>query len=179
MFIRSTCSLGLMAFNRPISILARPCNVPRVKAALARLGMHIHTHPTRLFHSSIRKLQQDRVKDIPSSKPSSTETALSPPSPEKQVPTQAKPPTDLETERYITGFSDLSLDAKLVQIHAFQNYLATEGRKNDPARKALTELLSRKEKEIQDADRRYKKAFRSIAWGPTILINAIISLFLW
>lgn len=78
-------------------------------------------------------------------------------------------------EVHITGFSELGVDDKLLQIRAFQNLLAMKGQKNNPA---LTELLGRKEKEILDADTWFKKAFRSIAWGPTILINAILAL-LW
>lgn len=170
MFIRSTCSLGLMAFSRPISILARTCNVPQVRAASARLGMHIHKCPSRPFHSSIRTLKQSQDKDTASSKPS-TKTTLPPTNLEKQS-AQAQAPTNDEIERFIPGFSNLGVDAKLAHIQILKSL-----GKNDPKWKpGPYEALTMKEKEIQDADRWYKQAFRSIAWGPTILINAIIAM---
>lgn len=85
-------------------------------------------------------------------------------------------------EPFIPGFSKLGVDAKLQQIQLMRSYLATDTQKNDPrwragAYEAATERLARKEKEIRDKDTWLKQAFRSIAWGPTILINAIIALF--
>lgn len=40
------------------------------------------------------------------------------------------------------------------------------------------EMLARKEKEMRDGDTWYRQMFRSIAWGPTIVINAVLAM-LW
>jgi len=37
--------------------------------------------------------------------------------------------------------------------------------------------LDEEEKKIRDSDRWYYKMFRTIAWGPTILMNGIIAIF--
>ncbi|CAD6573393.1 MAG: hypothetical protein ASARMPREDX12_006008 [Alectoria sarmentosa] len=177
MFIRSSSSLGLMAFNRPFSILARSGKVPRISIALARLGLHIHTPPTRPFHSSLQQLQESKNEYTPSPQPTKAPT----PPPEKPFP-QDQTPTDGQMEPFIPGFSKLGVDAKLLQIQLMRSYLATETQKNDPqwragAYEAATEGLARKEKEIRDSDTWWKRAFRNIAWGPTIALNVIIALF--
>lgn len=155
---RSTYSLGLMAFARPLSILARPLNVPRVKTASARLGMHIHT---------IQQLQQSRDKDHTPLRSPLTEDPLTKPAP-PQVP------TDLEMERHVPGFSNLGVDAKILA----RKKLPRDGipNKKDPA---LMGELAGEDKEIRGKDRWYKKMFRGIAWGPTILINAILAMLWW
>lgn len=135
--------------------------------------------PNRLFRSTIQRLQQSQDKDPPSSKPTTKNTApLTDPEPQS-TPTRA--PTDLEAERYLREFSKLGVDAKLAYIRTLKSN--TEKRKNDPQwepgkYEVLMQELNRKGKKILDADTWYKKAFRSIAWGPTILINAILALLL-
>ncbi len=37
-------------------------------------------------------------------------------------------------------------------------------------------IFDMKEKEIKDADRWYYQAARSIAWGPTIAVNAVMAM---
>lgn len=155
-----------------MSILAKPCNIPRVHAALARLGMHLHSHQTRPFHSTIQKQQSNQPKTTTSPEPA---TATPPPSIDNV--------NKIDLENLIHNFSSLGVDTKLSSIRSLRSYLATEIQKNDPKWKAgaydaLIEALAREEKEILDKDRWWKKAFRSIAWGPTILINAVIAI-LW
>lgn len=167
MLIRSAYSLGLRAFTRPMSTLAKPCIILRVNAALARLGMHLHSHQTRPFHSTIQKQQSNT-----SPKP----TTATPPPPMDNV-------NKIDLENFIHNFSSLGVDTKLSSIRSLRSYLATQIQKNDPKWKAgaydaLIEALAREEKDILDKDRWWKKAFRSIAWGPTILINAVIAI-LW
>ncbi|CAF9943665.1 MAG: hypothetical protein ALECFALPRED_000915 [Alectoria fallacina] len=186
MSIRSTSSLGLTAFNRPLSILARARNVPPTRAASARLGLYIHTPPPiKPFHSSIHQLQQTPDKPTPSPQPT---TAPTPPPPSSSSPGKPSPqgqaPTDREMEPFIPGFSKMGVDIKLQQLQLLRSDLETETQRNDPkwragAYEAVTEALARKEQEIRDSDTWWRQAFRSIAWGPTILVNAIIALFFW
>ncbi len=41
----------------------------------------------------------------------------------------------------------------------------------------LMTIFDMKEKEIKDADRWYYQAARSIAWGPAIVVNAVMALW--
>lgn len=79
----------------------------------------------------------------------------------------------------IPHFSALSVDDRLTSISARKSLRAIEIRKEDPGTyDGMMEGLERKEKEIRDADTWYYKTFRSIAWGPTIVLNVLIAL-LW
>lgn len=49
-------------------------------------------------------------------------------------------------------------------------------KKSDPEKyDIMMQGLADGEKQVRDADRWYYQMFRTIAWGPTILINLIIS----
>jgi len=43
--------------------------------------------------------------------------------------------------------------------------------------KALMQTLAEEEKRVKEADNIFYKGFRSIAWGPTILVNVLLSMF--
>lgn len=79
MFFRPTRSLGCMAFNRPLSILTRFCNVSRLQTAPARLGIRIHQPPNYSFHSGIRNLQQNQPQPQPQTKGPPTSPSSNPP----------------------------------------------------------------------------------------------------
>ena len=146
--------------------------------------MHIHNPPNMLFHSSIKKLQQDPDRgrdkdgDLSSSKPS-TETPPSPTDPDTQS-NQSQTLTDSEMELLHPNFSKLNVDDKLETIQSMKTFIAKKlDEKNDPECepwkcKVAMKRLSLKEKQIRDADTWYKKAFRSIAWGPTILLSLFL-----
>ena len=73
-------------------------------------------------------------------------------------------------------FNELGIDDKLHRIAVLKGRMRQDGM--DPKRdEALFRSLDEREKAIRDSDRWYYKMFRSIAWGPTILINAILALF--
>lgn len=56
---------------------------------------------------------------------------------------------------------------------------AGEVKEKQPERyKALMQTFAEEEKRVEEADNFFYKGFRSIAWGPTILINALLSM-LW
>ncbi|MCJ1452563.1 hypothetical protein MMC28_002906 [Mycoblastus sanguinarius] len=76
----------------------------------------------------------------------------------------------------IAGFDQMGMEQKLSYIQALRNMVITDSQRPDPHWTAKTREASMKdledmEEEIERNDRWYKQAFRSIAWGPTILIK--------
>jgi len=49
--------------------------------------------------------------------------------------------------------------------------------KNPERYKALMQTLAEEEKRVKEADNIFYKVFRSIAWGPIILVNVLLSMF--
>ena len=170
MSIRPTCPLAFRAFNRPTSILAKPHTVPRVKAAL--LGIRIHNLPKfASYHPTASKLKQGSHKRTraPYRNPSHLR--------------QPQAPTDAEMETDIRNFASLGVDEKLTAIQDKKNLIATDLKKTIPSRwrdtyRLRTQRLDLKEKEIRDVDYWYKKAFRKIAWAPTILKTILINVII-
>lgn len=69
-------------------------------------------------------------------------------------------------------------DEKMTALDSCPHDIAAEIRKKDPGLlERLAEEAEKKEGKEKGTDRWYKQMFRSIAWGPTILLNAIIFLF--
>ena len=176
MFIHLARPLALQAFKHPLSTLAKPHAIPRVTSAL--LGIRIHNLPNiASYRAATGKLQQQG-----SHRPTHSSSAFSPPPSRLQQQTPTDAAEDL-LKRYHSDFTSLGIDKKLYAIRTVKSHLVTEFKDNSRNRppavyQKLTQGLSLKEKEILDKDTWWKKAFRSIAWGPTILINMIITLFL-
>ncbi|KAL6715956.1 hypothetical protein ACLMJK_006918 [Lecanora helva] len=92
-------------------------------------------------------------------------------------------PEKIDFNHYYPGFDKLGTDEKLLQISAHKaslKVLLEDPKQNlsSEQTKRFLEALDEKEQEIRDSDRWYYKMFRTIAWGPTILINGIIALLL-
>ena len=178
MFIQYNLSFSFTPFNRSIHILARPRNVTRVKAASARPVTHAHNHPIMPFHSSMNKLQP----------PQGRNKVKNPPSPNSPSPSNSKKLAEIDThmQRFIPGFTRLNAHAERTALQQSTNYIAAEIRKKDPhwkpgsygafMEKHLAEEQEQKEG-TRGADRWYKKPFRMIAWGPTIVIQFIGFIF--
>ena len=78
-------------------------------------------------------------------------------------------------------FNSLTIDEKLRQIAAIKAQLKLEKQDSESPhvfeeRQAVEQRLDELEKTIRASDRWWKKAFRTIAWGPTIVVNAIVIL---
>jgi hypothetical protein len=81
------------------------------------------------------------------------------------------------------NFNKFSPDKKILAIHYFRLRVERDGQSASPIlkkkeRREMLKQMIKLEKETRDKDRWYYKALRNIAWGPTILVNAILTL-LW
>ena len=86
-------------------------------------------------------------------------------------------------DRYIPNFSSLPAAEKLTAIQSLKREKEKDPNWKPGAYKQLAAGLARKEKEIRDANRWYKKVFRVFGWvfrvitfGPRMVILIIVSL---
>lgn len=79
----------------------------------------------------------------------------------------------------MSEFDKLNPDQKLVRIASFKSMIHADSHADMPMlppqeREDWLGRLARLEQEVKDADTWYYKMFRTIAWGPTLLINGVL-----
>lgn len=92
-------------------------------------------------------------------------------------PARTIPP--IQSHAYMSGFSKLNPDQKLMRIASIQSMIDADSHAETPtltrqSREDWLVQLAQLEQEVKDKDTWYYKMFRTIAWGPTILINGIL-----
>lgn len=83
-------------------------------------------------------------------------------------------------DNFMPNFNRLNPDEKIQAIYYFRLMVERDSQSASPTlnkkeRREVVKQMIRLEKETRDKDRWYSKALRNIAWGPIILMNAILT----
>ena len=99
------------------------------------------------------------------------------PAPDSSTSTPAASPYANLAE-YIPQYAKSNPDQKLATITALRAGInASDPKIVDPERiKRALEDLDEEEKRVKASDNMFYKAFRTIAWGPTIAINVVLAI---
>ncbi|KAL2044409.1 hypothetical protein N7G274_003114 [Stereocaulon virgatum] len=164
-------SFSLSSFSQLVVKSPNSSKIRQVASSFHFPGILSFNARNAAFHTKPRRLKQDQD---------------SPKTPEQdQMSSNTPVRPSLDSSRYFDefepNFNKLNPDKKFLAIHSFRLMVERDGQSGSPElnekeREEVIKQMIRLEKETRDKDRWYYKAFRGIAWGPTILVNAILYL---